>query len=42
MNKFADPQDEDFMQVKEVIENMVSQAPRLAQRLSSVRCSIHP
>ena len=34
MNKFADPEDADYMQVKEVIENMVTQAPTLVQQLS--------
>ena len=34
MNKFADPEDADYMQVKEVIEDMVTQAPTLVHQLS--------
>lgn len=34
MNKFADPEEEDFLQVRDVIEGIVDLAPGLIQRLS--------
>ena len=35
MNKFVDPENVDYIQVKEVIEEMVAQSPRLISRLAS-------
>ena len=42
MNKFADPEDADYIHVKEVIEDMVIQAPSLIQRLSKKVPQIMP
>ncbi|KAL8825849.1 MAG: hypothetical protein Q9191_004162 [Dirinaria sp. TL-2023a] len=42
MNKFAGPEDDDFMQVKEVIADMVKEAPNLVQRHSHRTTSEQP
>ena len=33
MNKFADPEEDDFLEVKDVIEDMVKRAPDLVQKV---------